>query len=634
MNDEQREDSTTETAATATAERDAGLVQNEGSGVAAGSPGETGGRTIRIGTQRPGSPAIKARPRPLSSVVRKAVARHEQGSEESSSVSAPSSAVAQVSTAQFSPSQGSPTQNSPPSPVADNVAGSPAGDKPTRGDHSAQRTAEIEDWSADLAREDAQAPAAAGSETRAERERSPSRAERGPSRSGRGQPPLRELPQPSAPRVQVPSIRDAMTPEEEQELDAAMADASLQEAAAPPPAPPAPPPGPEAPDAPRAAVEPGVELEPGGRYQGVIVAIRNDDVFVELGQRQQGIVPLRQFEETPPEVGQPVEVTAVGYDRDDNLYHFSRPGAPINVADWSQVQEGTVVEATIIGCNKGGLECQVNTLRGFIPAGQASLYHVPDLSTLIGERFACLVLEANPQRRNFVLSRRAIMEREQGEARKKLLEEIKEGQVRDGIVRKVMDFGAFVDLGGIDGLLHVSKLSWERVHHPRDILNEGDTIKVQVERIDWDKKRISLSMRDLQENPWSQVAQKYPLHARVQGRVTRIMDFGAFVELEPGMEGLVHISQLSHSRVWRVSDVVTEGDIIEAEVMSIDPEKRRIALSMKALEARPVTQKEPRAEDMADDTGPSDHDSRNRDPGDLKGGLRRGGGGDQFGLKW
>jgi small subunit ribosomal protein S1 len=249
----------------------------------------------------------------------------------------------------------------------------------------------------------------------------------------------------------------------------------------------------------------------------------------------------------------------------------------------------------------------------------------------VDQRLTCVIAEANPDRRNLVLSRRAVLEREREQARQQMLDSLKPGDVREGVVRKIMDFGAFVELGsGVDGLLHVSQLAWGRVKHPSDVLKEGQTIKVRVEKVDPDSGRISLTHRELLENPWTTAAQKYPPQSVVTGTVVKLMDFGAFVEVEPGIEGLVHISELSHKRVWRCSDVVKEGQQVEAMVKSVDVAAQRMSLSMKELSAPPEPVK--KEEEPAEAAKPA----KKKPPkpaGPLLGGLGRKTG-DRFGLKW
>ncbi|MBX3414060.1 MAG: S1 RNA-binding domain-containing protein [Pirellulales bacterium] len=374
------------------------------------------------------------------------------------------------------------------------------------------------------------------------------------------------------------------------------------------------------------------ELTNDTRVKGRIVSQHNEFVFIDLGNRNEGVIPLKQFTK-PPEIGAEVEAVVQRFDAEEGLYELGLAGAAANVADWSDIAEGMLVDVRVTGHNKGGLECEVNNLRGFIPAGQASLYRIEDLGTLVGERFTCVITEANPERRNLVLSRRAVLEREQAENKKKLLEELQPGEIREGVVRNIRDFGAFVDLGGVDGLLHVGKLSWARVKHPSDLLEVGQKVRVIVERIDPNTHKISLGMRDLFENPWNKVAAKYPPRATVRGRVTKLMEFGAFVELEPGIEGLVHISELAHKRVFRVADVVKEGDEIEAQVISVDQDAQRISLSIKALQARPEPIKKDAAAE-AEEAINALPPVKKTDPNLLKGGRKASSGGEKFGLKW
>lgn len=414
-------------------------------------------------------------------------------------------------------------------------------------------------------------------------------------------------------RVPLPNIRAELSPDLEEELQAALGDASLEDLMTV-----------------GETVSKQTALEAESRHTGRVVAVRRDDVFIELGGREQGIVPLRQFPQAP-EPGTNVEVRVVRFLPEEGIYELSLPYSAAEVGDWSQVEEGMLVEARVTGQNTGGLECEINQLRGFIPVSQIALYRVEDLAQFVGEKFTCVVTEANPERRNLVLSRRAVLEREQEETRQKLWESLEVGQVREGTVRKIMDFGAFVDLGGVDGLLHVSQLGWARVKHPSEMLQEGQRIQVKIQKIDPTTKRLGLSYRELMENPWTNVERNYPVHSSARGKVTKLMEFGAFVELEPGIEGLVHISELSHKRVWRVSDVVQEGQEVDVAILSVDANAQRISLSMKSLLAK----EEPKAEKPEEEEAPLPVKKPAKKPaGPLRGGLGRGSGGEQFGLKW
>ncbi|HWB10742.1 MAG TPA: S1 RNA-binding domain-containing protein [Pirellulales bacterium] len=413
-------------------------------------------------------------------------------------------------------------------------------------------------------------------------------------------------------KVEVPNIRERLPIDLELEVEEALGGVSLDEMIEP------------------GAAAPGADLAPDSRHRGRIASMHRDNVFIDLGGRNQGVLSLRQFP-VAPEAGAIVEVIVTRFDPEEGLYQLALPGAPVDVADWSQLAAGMVVEAKITGHNKGGLECEVNHIRGFIPAGQISLFRVEDLAQFVGEAMTCVVTEANPERRNLVLSRRAVLEREKAEAKDKLMLELAEGQVREGVVRSLQDYGAFIDLGGVDGLLHVSQLSWQRVKHPNEVLQVGQPIKVKIRKIDAESGKISLAFRDLSENPWTSAPQKYPSTSVHEGTVSKIMDFGAFVELEPGVEGLVHISELSHGRVFRVRDIVSEGQKVEVKVLSIDPEQQRISLSMKALQAKPEAKK---AETEAPEKDEPPPPPLPKPKGPLKGGLGRDTGGERFGLKW
>jgi small subunit ribosomal protein S1 len=413
-----------------------------------------------------------------------------------------------------------------------------------------------------------------------------------------------------------PNIRDQLSPELEAEYLAAVGELSFdnlmqsETAGAPP-----------------------TELAPDTRVTGRVAKIHRDDVFVDLPGCSQGVVPLRQYDE-PPAEGAELELVVAKFNADEGLYELTRPNVAVEVGNWEDVTEGQIVDVTITGSNKGGLECQIAGLRGFIPLGQLSMYRVEQPEDYVGQRLACVVTEANRDRRNLVLSHRAVMEREREEKRGKLLEELAVGQLREGIVRSIKDFGAFVDLDGADGLIHVSQLSWDRVNHPSEVLEVGQKVKVRVEKFDKDTGKISLTYREVGENPWDKAASKYYAGARVNGKVSRLMDFGAFVKLEPGVEGLIHVSELAYNRVWRPSDVLSEGQEVEVKVLAFDVEKQRISLSLKALMDRPTKpgQEKKADEDLALPPGAPKPPRKTNQP--LKGGTTRSSDGEKFGLNW
>ena len=324
----------------------------------------------------------------------------------------------------------------------------------------------------------------------------------------------------------------------------------------------------------------------GQRLNGTVVSIHGDNVMVDLdGVRYAGVVPGRQFGDSLPEPGAKLEVVVDSVDDAQGNANCSIPtGTRKPGGNWDAVQVGQNVDVLVKKTNKGGLEVTVGQLRGFMPASQVDLGFVDDLTKFIGQKMAAKVLEVNPQRKKLVVSRRALLAEERKSLEKDLFENLEKGQTRTGTVKSIKDFGAFVDIGGADGLLHIGQISWSRINHPSDVLAVGQEVEVQILEVDPEKKKISLSMRQLQSNPWTLAEQTYPVGSSVTGKVTRVADFGAFVMLEPGVEGLVHISQLSRERVRAVSDVLSQGQEVEAKVMEVDLSRRRISLSIKAMQ--------------------------------------------------
>ncbi len=415
-------------------------------------------------------------------------------------------------------------------------------------------------------------------------------------------------------KVPPPSRRDKLTPDLEDAFQSALAGASMDELLGE-----TPPVSPEA-------------LEIDTKYQAEVVKIHGDNVFCSIDGRNQGVASLRQFEE-PPMIGSSLDVIIRGFQAEDGLYELTVPGGAIDVQDWSDLVEGAVVEARITGSNVGGLECMVGGIRGFIPASQIEIFRVENYADYYEKKLNCVVTEANPRRRNLVLSHRALLERQREEQRQKLLEELDSGQVREGVVSSVRDFGAFVDLGGIDGLIHISQLSWDRIDHPNEVLEAGQKVRVKVEKVNRDTGKISLSYRDLLTHPWTDVEQRFPLNATVKGQVTRIARFGAFVRIAPGIEGLIHISELAHHRVVQVDHVVKEGEEVEVMVVSVDEENQRIGLSLKAAHPLAEVAAEEQADPAADDSPPPEPSVKPHQ-GPLRGGTDRTSGGEEFGLRW
>ncbi len=393
-------------------------------------------------------------------------------------------------------------------------------------------------------------------------------------------------------------------------------------------------------------------IEPETKTKGKILRNGREHVFIDLGSRNEGMLSLKMFsEDDVPVIGAEIEVIVVRFLAEEGLYELTRPLAAADVKDWAQVHEGMVVDAVVTKANTGGVECQVNRLRGFIPISQLAQFRVEKPEDFVGQKLTCVVIECDPASRNLVLSRRAMIDREREELRQKTLTELEQGQTREGVVRKIIDVGAFVDLGGVDGFIHISTLSWGRVRHPGDILQQGQRVKVKVLKIDHEQNRISLSYRDDSANPWTNIFERFQEKTPARGKVSKVMDFGAFVEMMPGVEGLVHISELSHKRVGSVGEVVREGDWVDVYIQSIDVPAKRISLSMKQLMPEPVREETPeeggasassqggfkskgkgRKEEQEPVAAPVKF--KHHPKGPLKGGTSGSSDGAQFGLKW
>jgi len=375
-------------------------------------------------------------------------------------------------------------------------------------------------------------------------------------------------------------------------------------------------------------------LEPETKIKAKVLSVQGESVFLDVGTREQGVVLLKMFPpEDEPKPGQELEVTVIRFLKEEGLYEVSVPLAAADVRDWAQVQAGMIVEALITKTNTGGLECEVNRLRGFIPISQIELFRVEDTAQYVGKKLTCVVEEVNVERRNLVLSRKAMLLREREEKRTQLLGELEVGQVREGLVRKIIEAGAFVDLGGVDGFVPIGAMSWGRIRHPSDVLTEGTRITVRIAKIDEGGNRISLIYRDDASNPWSNILERFQVKTLARGKVTKTTDFGAFVELMPGVEGLVHISELSNKRVANVKEIAKEGDWVDVYIVGIDTESRKMSLSMKQATAQnaPPPESVEGAEEMEEETAPTK--SKNTYKGPLKGGVESSSGG-KFGLKW
>ena len=333
------------------------------------------------------------------------------------------------------------------------------------------------------------------------------------------------------------------------------------------------------------------------RRRGLIVSIHDGEALVEFGPKMQGICPLDQFD-APPQTGTEAEFIIERFNRAESLYILRREGA-VSRAEWESLEPGQIVDAHCTGVNKGGLELEVAGHRAFMPAGQVDLHHIGDLDGFVGQKLTCEVIEVDRSRARIVLSRKAHLQIERARRREGTMANLDVGQTLDAVITTVQEYGAFADIGGVDGLIHVSDLAWERVRHPSQVVSPGDRVRVKVLKVDADQNppRISLGLKQTLEDPFSRQTGSLEPGSAVTGRVTRITNFGAFVEIEPGVEGLIHISELSRDRVHHVSSVVKPDQIVTAEVVSVDPAQRRIALSLKALASRQEEEAPDRAED-------------------------------------
>ncbi len=331
----------------------------------------------------------------------------------------------------------------------------------------------------------------------------------------------------------------------------------------------------------------------GSVVKGKVVAIENDYAIIDVGLKTEGRVPLREFENAGEEinVGDEVEVYLERIENALGEAVLSREKARREEA-WERLEKSyeanEPVTGQIFGRVKGGFTVDLGGAVAFLPGSQVDIRPIRDITPLMNVEQPFRILKMDRRRGNIVVSRRAILEESREEQRAELVQNLHEGQVLEGIVKNITDYGAFVDLGGIDGLLHVTDMSWKRVSHPSDILSVGDTVQVQIIKINPETQRISLGMKQLQEDPWKTVAEKYQIGARVKGRVTNITDYGAFVELEDGVEGLVHVSEMSWTKKnVHPGKILSTSQEIEVQVLDVDPQRRRISLGLKQTQENP-----------------------------------------------
>ena len=333
--------------------------------------------------------------------------------------------------------------------------------------------------------------------------------------------------------------------------------------------------------------------QPGAILNGRIVGVIGDDVIVEVGLKSEGIVHLGEFDNPDDaKIGERIEVLLEEVESDGGLVVLSKRKAD-RIRGWERIlennSEGDVVSGTVTRKIKGGLLVDIG-VPAFLPASQVDVRRPSNVGAYIGQEVEAIILKMDQERRNIVISRRKLIEDRREEAKLKLLAEVAEGQKRKGIVKNVADFGAFVDLGGLDGLLHITDMSWGRISHPSEVVKVNEEVECLVLNVDRQKEKVALGLKQLTPNPWDSVEEKYPVAQRVKGKVVNIMPYGAFVQLEQGLEGLVHISEMSWTRrINHPSEMVGAGDEIEVVVLEIDKEKQEISLGMKQAEVNPWT---------------------------------------------
>ncbi len=340
-------------------------------------------------------------------------------------------------------------------------------------------------------------------------------------------------------------------------------------------------------------------FQEGEIINGTVVSVDHDYVMVDIGYKSEGLIPSREFLDAEGNItvqpGDTVEVLLERWNPEDGTLRVSHAKA-VRRKVWDKVIEAfeakEPIEVTVLSKVKGGLTVLIGEgaggIKAFLPYSQVDVKPHPNLDKMIGEKFKCSILDYNRKRQNVVVSRRELVEKELAEKKKETLATLEEGQVREGVVKNITEYGAFVDLGGIDGLLHVTDISWGRVEHPSKVLKVGDTVKVKVLSFDREKEKVALGIKQLTEDPWLKVAEKYPEGEKVTGKVVNLTEYGAFVELEEGVEGLIHVSEMSWTkRIRHPKQVLEVGDEVEAVVLKVDPEARRISLGLKQVQPNP-----------------------------------------------
>lgn len=332
------------------------------------------------------------------------------------------------------------------------------------------------------------------------------------------------------------------------------------------------------------------ELREGSIVTGTIQEIRSQVVLVDIGYKSEGAISISEFEDEEIEVGDQIEVLLERLENDEGIVVLSKEKAA-HKQNWDKIvgvyRDGGLVKGKVKSVVKGGLMVNVG-VEAFLPGSQVDIIPPRDLNEYVGKVYEFKIVKVNDDRKNIVLSRREVIEAERADQRQRFLETVKEGDKVEGIVKNITDFGAFVDLRGMDGLLHITDMSWGRVNHPSEMLHIGQSLEVVILEVDREKERVSLGLKQMTDNPWADIERKYPINSHVKGRVTKLLPYGAFVELEKGVEGLVHVSELSWvKRITRPSDVLKLDQEIEAVVLSISVKEQKISLGVRQLEDNP-----------------------------------------------
>jgi small subunit ribosomal protein S1 len=333
-----------------------------------------------------------------------------------------------------------------------------------------------------------------------------------------------------------------------------------------------------------------IDFKDGDIVEGEVVRIDKDEVLVDIGYKSEGLIPANELtirKGTDPqevvEIGQRIEALVLQKEDADGRLILSAKRAAFERA-WKRIEEAyndqRTVEGPVIEVVKGGLILDIG-LRGFLPASLVDIRRVRNLEAFLGERLECKVIELNRSRNNVVLSRRAVLEEERKEERERILTSLEEGMVVRGTVSNLVDFGAFVDLDGIDGLIHISELSWNHVDHPSEVVQVGEEVEVKVLEVDRDRERISLGLKQTRQDPWQEIVERVNVGETIKGRVTKLVSFGAFVEVAEGVEGLIHISELADHHVETPDEIVRSGDEVEARIIDVDARRRRLSLSLR-----------------------------------------------------